>query len=161
MEINPEINKERGGKNIDIKNCTFSIIENPPISENNKKRISIILSEGQEIVGAILIKDPDDQELVKQYIQLRVIDVKPKYQGGNAANILYRKAIEYAESFSKKLLFDNELTEASYKSFKKLDQQGYKIIENPEIKFDGKYYTAGGNWVLRVERIENTTKNIK
>ena len=75
-------------------------------------------------------------------------------QGGNAVELLYREAIQYAEAQNKELLFDSKLTIPAYKSFKKLDGEEFTVIQNPAAVLveDGKSWEARGSWVLRVER---------
>lgn len=144
--------QERGGKNVDVTKCNFVFSEINSVVGDKEKATHIELKEGEKSVGGVTLEECKDPELAKRYIQLRVVVVDPEYQGGNAVLILYEKSIEYAESLSKNLLFDSSLTIGAYKSFKKLEDLGYKIIENPNTKFDGTYYRAEKSWVLRVER---------
>jgi hypothetical protein len=128
---------------------------------DKEKAVKIELFEAnKQYVGEILIEDLNNKELSEKYVQLRFISVVNEYQGGNAVIILYEKAIEYAESLSKKLLFDSSLTIGAYQSFKKLEKLGYKVIENTNVKFDDetKIYTAPNSWVLRVERKKDNEK---
>lgn len=152
MKIGEPRQIERGGKIIKKEDCKFVISEEKGLGKK-EKAIGINLFDGDKHVGGISIEELNNKELGKQYVQLRVVNiVNADYLGGNAVILLYEKAIEYAESLSKKLLFDSQLTIPAYKSFKKLENFGYKIIENPDMKFDGSYYSNPGSWTLRVER---------
>ncbi len=154
MEIKKTgIIERRGGKNVDITKCSVAISEIKSVLGDKEKATLIELKEGEKSIGGATIEDCNNKELAKQYVQLRVIIVDPEYQGGNAVSILYEKSIEYAESLLKELLFDSSLTIGAYKSFKKLEELGYKVIENPSASFDGTRYLAPKSWVLRVERI--------
>jgi len=143
---------ERGGVLIDKEKCTFDFSNKDNVSPDKAKIFSIAMSNEDGVVGGITLEEIENKELNKDYIQLRVVHLNEKYRGGNAVIILYEKAIEYAESLGKKLLFDSSLNDGAYNSFKKLENYGYKVIENPEAKYDGQYHTAYGSWVLRVER---------
>jgi len=150
--IKKENKEERGGILIDKEKCTFDFSNKDNVSLNKEKIFSIAMSNEDGVVGGITLEEIENKELNKDYIQLRVVHLNEKYRGGNAVIILYEKAIEYAESLGKKLLFDSSLNNGAYNSFKKLENYGYKVIENPEAKYDGQYHTAYGSWVLRVER---------
>ena len=151
--IKKEKIEERGGVLIDKEKCTFDFSNNKSsVSGDKEKSFSIAMSNEDGVVGGITLEEVNDKELSKDYIQLSVVHLNEKYRGGNAVIILYEKAIEYAESLGKKLLFDSQLNNGAYNSFKKLENYGYKVIENPEAKYDGQYHTAYGSWVLKVER---------
>ncbi len=143
---------ERGGKEILKENSHFNVKTgiNDILLGDNVTRITLF--DTSTSAGEASLVEPKDALYKDKYLQLRVIRVEPEYQGGNAVIMLYEKSIEYAESFSKELLFDSSLTKGAYNSFKKLEQHGYSVIENPESKFDGSTYKAPGSWVLRVER---------
>jgi hypothetical protein len=152
MESSIKTNMEkREGIFVNKEKCTFEFSEKFDVSKNNEKSVFILMSNKDDVVGGITLKEIDNPELSKNYIKLRVIRVDEKYQGGNAVIILYEKAIEYAESLGKKLLFDTQLSVGAYNSFKKLKDYGYDVIENSNVEFDGKNYT-NDEWVLRVER---------
>ena len=148
----PKGKVERGGKELKKEEGRFEISEAPSLLGDREKSTRIELFDGDKSAGSVLIEELNNKELGKDYVQLRYVEVKSEYQGGNTVLFLYEKSIEYAESLSKKLLFDSSLTIGAYKSFKKLEQLGYKVIENPEAKFDGSNYKAEKSWVLRVER---------
>ena len=153
----PEIifrNSEREGKQVKKEDCSFVISETESLLGDKDKAISIELLDRKIRVGSVLIEELNDKELGKEYVQLRFVGIGPEYKGGNASLLLYEKSIEYAESLNKKLLFDSTLTVGAYKSFKKLETIGYKVIENPEAQFNGSLYSAPRSWVLRVERAE-------
>jgi len=152
IKVIPKGKIERGGRELEKENCNFEISEAPSLQGDKEKATKIELFDGDKSAGSVLIEELNNKELGKEYVQLRFVEVKSEYQGGNAVLLLYVKSIEYAESLSKKLLFDSSLTIGAYKSFKKLEQLGYKVIENPEAKFDGSNYKAPKSWVLRVER---------
>lgn len=165
MEIGETIKafKKEGGSQregilINKDECVFDFSEKPSVSSDKEKSISIVMSNKDGVVGGITLEEVNNKDLSKDYIQLRVVHVNEKYQGGNAVIILYEKAIEYAESLGKKLLFDSQLNIGAYKSFKKLENYGYNIIENPDTKFDGEYYTNYKSWVLRPERKNENNK---
>lgn len=158
IEIIPNGKTERGGKILKKEECYFRISETLSLMGDKEKAVQIELFDHDKRAGGVLIEELNNKELGKEYVQLRLVLVDPEYQGGNATLLLYEKAIEYAESLSKKLLFDSSLTIGAYKSFKKLEQLGYKVIENPEAKFDGNHYKADKSWVLRVERKNNNDK---
>lgn len=152
MEFSNLRNTERGGREISKENTHFEIktgIKDVLLGENVTE---IALFDKATSAGHARIVEPKDISYKDEYLQLRIIRVEPEYQGGNAVILLYEKSIEYAESLSKKLLFDSSLTQGAYNSFKKLEQYGYTVIENPDSKFDGTKYTAPGAWVLKVER---------
>ncbi|MCX6757363.1 MAG: hypothetical protein NTZ44_00555 [Candidatus Nomurabacteria bacterium] len=153
IKFTPKGIKERGGKEIKKEDCSFVISETKSLLGDKDKATSIELFDKKLQVGSVLIEELNDKELGKQYVQLRFVGIGPDYQGGNASLILYEKSIEYAESLNKKLLFDSSLTVPAYKSFKKLEELGYKVIENPEAQFNGNFYRAPKSWVLRVERV--------
>ena len=150
--IKKEEIEERGGVLIEKDKCTFDFQDRPSFSGDKEKSFYIAMSNADGVVGGITLEELNNKELGKDYIQLRVVHIKEKYRGGNASIILYEKAIEYAESIGKKLLFDSSLNNGAYNSFKKLENYGYDVIENPEAKYDGQYHTAYGSWVLRAER---------
>ncbi|MFZ2072587.1 MAG: hypothetical protein WAV10_02835 [Minisyncoccia bacterium] len=152
MEIISKGKTERGEKILKKEDCNFIVSETKSLQGDKEKATLIELFDDKKLAGTVLIEDLNNKELGKQYVQLRYVSVVPEYQGGNTIILLYEKSIEYAESLSKKLLFDSSLTIGAYKSFKKLEQLGYKVIENPEAKFDGSTYVAPKSWVLRVER---------
>lgn len=154
IEMNLNNLPEKGGKIIEKENCNFKVSETKSLVGDKEKAIKIELFDKDKSAGNVLIEELNNKELGKQYIQLHFVGVVDEYQGGNAVILLYEKSIEYAESLSKKLLFDDILTVGAYKSFKKLENFGYKIIENPDIKFDGSHYSNPGSWVLRAERQE-------
>ena len=158
MEIIEKGKIERGGKKLKKEECDFRISETTSLLGDKEKGVQIELFDHNKRAGGVLLEELNNKELNKEYVQLRLVLVDPEYQGGNAALLLYEKAIEYSESLSKKLLFDSQLTIGAYKSFKKLEQLGYKVIENPEAKFDGIHYKADKSWVLRVERQDNDKK---
>lgn len=143
--------EKREGVLLKKEECMFNFSEKPSIPGDNEKSIYILMSNKDGVVGGITLKEIGNSKLSKEYIKLRIIHVDEKYQGGNAAIILYEKAIEYAESLGKKLLFDSRLTVGAYKSFKKLEDYGYNIIENSNVEFDGQNYIHD-EWVLRPER---------
>lgn len=142
--------QEKIRKNVNKEQCEFNIF---PANVLGDKGVEIDLVFDSKKVGLVQLIDVD-----KDYVQLRFVSVEDEYKGGNAVILLYEKSIEYAESLSKKLLFDSHLTAAAYKSFKKLENFGYKVIENPEMKFDGTDYSNPGSWTLRVERREDSDK---
>lgn len=148
----------RERKMVDKNKATFEIKEGASLLGDKEKGIHINLFDEGQPVGGVLIEELNNKELGKQFVQLRFVGVEKKYQGGNAVIMLYEKSIEYAESLNKKLLFDSSLTVGAYKSFKKLEDLGYKVIENPEAKFDGSTYLAPKSWVLRVERKQKDEK---
>ena len=152
MEIISRGKTERGEKILKKENCNFVSSEAKSLQGDKEKATKIQLFDETKLAGTVLIEEPNNKELRTEYMQLRYVSVEPEYMGGNAVILLYEKSIEYAESLSKKLLFDSSLTIGAYKSFKKLEQLGYKVIENPEAKFDGNIYIANKSWVLRVER---------
>lgn len=155
MEFINKGKMERGGKEIKKEDANFEFSKTESLFDAKENdAIKIELLDKSEYVGFVTIEELNDKELGKEYVQLRLINIEPKYQGGNASTLLYEKSIECAESLSKKLLFDSSLTIAAYKSFKKLENLGYKVIENPDAIFDGSSYLAPRSWVLRVERIE-------
>ncbi|MBP6925453.1 MAG: GNAT family N-acetyltransferase [Candidatus Pacebacteria bacterium] len=128
----------------------FEIDENAKSLLGDKESaVDIKLRADNEIVGMIKIEDVNDR-----YVQLRLVGVEEKYQGGNAVELLYREAIKYAEEQNKELLFDSKLTIPAYKSFRKLDGEEFTVIQNPAAVLveDGKSWEARGSWVLRVER---------
>lgn len=149
---------ERGKKELSKDNCNFKVSETQSLLGDKEKAIKIELFDVEKFAGNLLIEELNNKELGKEYLQLRLVVVEPEYQGGNAVILLYEKAIEYAESLNKKLLFDSNLTIGAYNSFKKLENYGYKVIENPEAKFDGQHHTAYGSWVLKVERKKEDNK---
>ena len=156
--VKKEKSEERGGVLVDKEKCVFDFFERPSTDADIEKSESIVMSDESGTIGGIILDYLNNKELAKDYIQLRVVHLNEKYRGGNAVIILYEKAIEYAESLGKKLLFDSQLNLGAYNSFKKLEDYGYEIIENPETKFDGQYYTAHKSWVLRVERKNKNDK---
>jgi|GEM_PF-7111902 len=145
---------ERGKKEINENDSNFKISETKSLLGDKENATKIELFDIEKFVGNVLIEELNNKELGKEYIQLRLVLVEPEYQGGNAVILLYKKAIEYAESLNKKLLFDSSLTIGAYNSFKKLEKFGFSVIENPETIFDGSTYTAPKSWVLRVEKKE-------
>lgn len=148
---------ERGGKIIEKDNAVFEIKDGQSLKGDKEKATHIELfdkanGDREKNAGAVVIEEVNDQDLARDYVQLRLVSVSPEYQGGNAVMLLYKKSIEYAESLNKKLLFDSSLTIGAYKSFKKLGEEGFVVIENPDATFDGQHYRAPKSWVLRVER---------
>lgn len=156
--IRKEKTEERGGVLVDKEKCFFDFKDKLSLSGDKEKSFHIAMSNEDGVVGGITLEELNDKELSKDYIQLRVVHVNEKYRGGNAVIILYEKAIEYAESLGKKLLFDSQLNNGAYNSFKKLENYGYNVIENPEAEYDGQYHTAYGSWVLKVERKKENDK---
>jgi len=150
--------KTERGKELKKDQCDFKISETKSLLGDKEKAVRIELFDSSKLAGTVLIEELNNKELGKEYVQLRFVGIESEYQGGNAAILLYEKSIEYAESLSKKLLFDSSLTIGAYKSFRKLENLGYKIIENTEATFDGSHYIAPKSWVLRVERQENNKK---
>lgn len=143
---------ERGKKELNENNSNFKLSEAKSLLGDKEAAIKIELFDMEKFVGSLLIEELNNKELGKEYVQLRLVVVEPEYQGGNAVILLYKKAIEYAESLNKKLLFDSSLTVGAYNSFKKLEQFGFNVIENPDTIFDGSFYKVPKSWVLRVER---------
>jgi hypothetical protein len=158
MDFSPLRNIERGGKIIKKEDCDFIISDTKSLMGDKEKGTKIELKDKEEFAGEVTIDHLGENEIGDKYVQLRSISVKSPYLGGNASQLLYEKSIEFAESLNKKLLFDSSLTVGAYKSFKKLENLGYEIIENPIAKFDGAKYTAPGSWVLRVERKQKDEK---
>ena len=63
--------REKGGKNVDINKCTFSISETKSVSGDKEKATFLELKEGEKSVGGATIEECNNKELAQKFKTIR------------------------------------------------------------------------------------------